>query len=334
MPDDILAALELAPADVPALPAKARNALIAYLLRWEHHDAARRCLQQLLVTHGQLAFVYDNLTHAYLGIGQPTRAVEMMQRRHALRISNSSRVLEAEALLAAGDLAAAQAIARELVSDQPHMLNGWSLQADVCLAAGDFDGAEAALQQRERLQPETAATALGLARLWLARGDPDKALLWARTALSRTERDERQPALDLLRLLESLYRATGQPAQADATAAVLHQRQQQDLDNLRQTLGLTLPIPAFPDSPVPRRHLLPRPSPNSPPTNAPAWTPLSASTFPLPIFDRARPMSLPPCCAARASWPSCPPARANRSATNWPPCCCPAPRWSSRPSSP
>jgi ATP-dependent DNA helicase RecQ len=260
MPDEILTTLQLAPADVPGLSAKVRSALLAYLLRWEHYDAARRCLHQLLVTHAQLVSVYDDLARAYLGQGQPQRALEMMGRRHALRVSSSSRILEAEAHLAAGDLAAAQTIARELISEQPDMLSTWSLQADVCLAAGDLDGAETALQQRESLRPEAATTALGLARVWLARGEAEKALLWARTALARTERDERAPAIELLRLLESLYRATGQPAQAAATAADLRQRQQQDLEQLRQQLGLTLPT--TPHSPMSQFPNLPTPIPN------------------------------------------------------------------------
>ena len=249
MPDDILADLNLTPADVPALPARARTSLIAYLLRWQQYDAAHRCLQQLLVTHSYLVSVYDNLARVYLALDQPDRAVEMMHRRHALRTSNTSRALEARARLAAGDLAAAQAIARELLTEQPDMLLTWNLQADLCLATGDLDGAEAALKQREALQPEAAATAQRLAHLWQARSDADapkdaalrQALLWARTALSRTEREERQPSVELLRLLETLYRATGQPAQAEATAARLCQRQQQELEELRRKLGLTLP---------------------------------------------------------------------------------------------
>ncbi len=254
MADDILAALNLPPTEVPTLPARARNALLSYLLRWEEYEAARRCLQQLLVTHSHLVSLYDDLARAYLGLGQPDRAVEIMRRRHALKSSNSSRALEAHACLAAGDLAAAQAIARQLTTEAPDLLMVWSLQADLCLAVGDLEGAERALQQRETLQPEAAATALALARLWQARGDLAQALLWARTALSRAERDEREPSVELLRLLESLYRATGQAAQAEATAARLHERQQQDLQNLRRALGLTLPTP--PPSSAPPGDLL------------------------------------------------------------------------------
>jgi len=253
MTEDILASLTLTPADAPDLPAKVRTSLIAYLLRWEHYDAARRCLQQLLITHSQMVSIYDDMARAYLGLGQPEKALEILRRRQTLKVSSLSQRLEAEARLAAGDVEGAQTIANELTASQPGLLTSWNLQADTCLAAGELDGAEAALQRRESLQPEAAATAHGLARLWQARNDPEKALLWARTSLSRTERDERRPSVELLRLLETLYRAAGQPAQAEATAAQLRQRQEQDLADLRRALGLALPGGEPPKPPRPRR---------------------------------------------------------------------------------
>src|SRR5512139_1224950 len=102
MTEDILASLKLTPADVPDLSASARNSLITYLLRWEHYAAARRCLQQLLITHSHLVTIYDELARAELGLGQPERALEILRRRHAIKDSNSSRILEARAHLAAG----------------------------------------------------------------------------------------------------------------------------------------------------------------------------------------------------------------------------------------
>jgi ATP-dependent DNA helicase RecQ len=253
MTEDILASLTLTPADVPNLPAKARSSLIAYLLRWEHYDIARRCLQQLLITNSQMLSVYDDMARAYLGLDQPEKALEILRRRQTLTISSLSQTLEAEARLAAGDLDGAQTIANELTEKRPYLLTGWNLKIDTCLAAGDLDGAEAALQRRDSLRPEAAATALGLARLWQARNDPEKALLWARTALSRTERDERQPPVELLRLLETLYRATGQPAQAAATTTRLRQRHEQELADLRLALGPTLTGANLPEPPRPRR---------------------------------------------------------------------------------
>jgi ATP-dependent DNA helicase RecQ len=249
MPDDILSTLNLQPSEVPALSGKSRQSLVAYLLRWEHYDTACRCLQQLLITHSHLVSIYDNLARAHLAQDRADRALEIMRRRHAIRTSNSSRVLQARAHLAAGDLASAQSIAQRLLSEQPEMSLAWSLQADLLLAAGDLDGAEAAWRQRETLQPGSAATALGIARVWQTRGDLDKALLWARTALSRNERDERQPSVDLLRLLERLYRATRQAAQAEATAARLRQRQQLELEELRKMLSPAEPAPQPPPPP-------------------------------------------------------------------------------------
>jgi tetratricopeptide (TPR) repeat protein len=185
MSDELLASLKLTPEALPGLAAPARTSLVGYLLRWEQFDTARRCLQQLLVTHSHLVSLYDALARAYLGLERPDQALEIIQRRHALKASNMSRALEARIHLVADDIASAQAISDELVQEHPELMLTWSLLAETCTAAEDWEGAEAALQRRESMRPETAATAHGLARLWQARGDLHKALLWARTALSR-----------------------------------------------------------------------------------------------------------------------------------------------------
>ncbi|MGD8397366.1 MAG: RecQ family ATP-dependent DNA helicase [Anaerolineae bacterium] len=239
--DEVLASFQLAPADVAALPAKARNALVAYLLRWEAYPAARACLEAIAGEGERRVTILDSLAQAHLGAGEAARAVETMQRRNALRASSASRVLEARACLAAGDVARAQQIARSLLAQEFPVPDAWNLEAEISMAAGDLDAAEAALQARERAVPDTIDAAAGLARVWQARGDVDKALLWARTALSRAEARGREPAISLLRLLEALYRATGQVAQADATRDDLEARRARETAELRERLGLTLP---------------------------------------------------------------------------------------------
>ena len=87
MPDAILCRLNLDPDEVQDLSGKARQSLVAYLLRWDHHDAARRCLQQLLITHSHLVSVYDNLARVHLAEDQADRALEIMRRRHALKVN-------------------------------------------------------------------------------------------------------------------------------------------------------------------------------------------------------------------------------------------------------
>jgi hypothetical protein len=61
MTRDVLSDLGLAPAEVPSLAEPVRPKLIGFLLRWQYHDAAHRCLQQLLVTHSHLVSVYDKV---------------------------------------------------------------------------------------------------------------------------------------------------------------------------------------------------------------------------------------------------------------------------------
>jgi ATP-dependent DNA helicase RecQ len=254
---NILSDWKLAPADVPALPAQVRTSLIGFLLRWEHYEAAMCCCQELLATHGHLVSVYDDLARAFLGLNQARQALEITQRRQALKVSSSSQVLEARACLSMGDLAAAERIGSELVTEHPDLLLTWDLQAEISLAAGNLEAAQTALQQREALQPKAAASALGWARYWLAQGEMDKALLWARTALSRGEAEQRQPSAKLLRLLATLYRETGQLAQAEATDVRLHECQQEEMAAIRQALESTLP-------PVANRPSAPRPHPEQP----------------------------------------------------------------------
>ena len=193
MADSILSDLNLTPAEVPNLPTQQRRSLISYLIRWQHDEAARRCLQQLLVTHSRQVTVYDSLARVYLAQEKGDQALEIMRRRHALGTSNSSRALEARAHLATGDLAAAQDIATELTEGHPDLLTGWSLMADVRLALGDAEAAEAAIRQREVLRPDTAATAAHMARLWQSKGDDNRAILWARTALARASATSARP---------------------------------------------------------------------------------------------------------------------------------------------
>jgi ATP-dependent DNA helicase RecQ len=254
MTSEILDALELEPEDVPQLPAKGRNALIAYLIRWEHFEAARDCLLQLLSTHSHLLSAYDNLARAYMELGSLDLALHTMARRHHVKISSSSRILEARILLATGDVSGAEAIGQEIAAQHPRMVSCWSLLLDVRIAAANWAGAEEALMQQEAVGPSSMGAAWSRPRLWQARGDVEKALLWTRTAVSRSEADGRAPPTALLRLLGSLYQADGQSAQARATAALLQERQSQDLEALRPVLGLAYVTPdggAFPGDSAP-----------------------------------------------------------------------------------
>jgi len=64
MVESVLSCLELAPEEVPALPPKARNALIAYLLRWQQYEDARLCLLALVAEDESHVSFLDSLARA------------------------------------------------------------------------------------------------------------------------------------------------------------------------------------------------------------------------------------------------------------------------------
>jgi ATP-dependent DNA helicase RecQ len=236
MSDDVLSALDLIPSDVPSLPTTARRKLTAYLLRWGHFDAARRCLRQLLVTHYHQVSVYDELAKAHLGLDDAERALEIMERRHALRTSSTSQALVARIHLARGDVEAAQRISEELLDGNPESVMVWGLCGDVALASGDWTGAEAACRRIESLNPASPAAARRLARLYQQQSNVNEALRWAQEAVARYE--DRDAPVDDLRLLETLLRESGQTDEAEAVAQGLRQREQRELEELRLVLGL------------------------------------------------------------------------------------------------
>jgi ATP-dependent DNA helicase RecQ len=237
MSDDVLATLGLTPSDVPSLPTKARRSLTAYLLRWGHFDAARRCLRQLLVTHYHQVSVYDALAKAYLGLDDADGALEIMERRHVLRTSSTSQALLARIHLARGDVEAAQRISQELLDDNPESLMAWGLRGDVALANGDWIGSEAAYRQMESLNPASPAAACRLARLHQQQqNNMSEALRQAQEAVAHYK--DRDAPVDYLRLLEALFREAGQADEAEAVAQGLRQREQRELEELRLVLGL------------------------------------------------------------------------------------------------
>lgn len=236
MSDDVLSALGLTPSDVPSLPTKARRSLTAYLLRWGHFDAARRCLQQLLVTHYHQVSVYDALARAHLGLDEAERALEIMERRHALRTSSTSQALVARIHLARGDVEAAREISAELLDSNPESVMAWGLRGDVALANGDWTAAEAAYRQMESLNPASPGAACRLARLHQQQNNTSEALSRAQEAVAYYE--DGDAPVDYLRLLETLLREAGQTDEAEAVGQGLRRREQRELEELRLVLGL------------------------------------------------------------------------------------------------
>lgn len=253
MPDssDPLTALNLTPADVPALPTAARRKLAGYLLRWGHFDLARRCLHQVLVTRPDQVSVYDVLARAYLGLEQPDRALEIMRRREALKVSIPSRTLVIRAHVARGDLETALQVSKALLADNPESKLAQVVRGDVLAEAGHYDDAKAILRRLEAADPQSVSAARDLARLAHRQGDSAVALIHIRQAAERY--GDRTPPPDFYRLWQTILREDGQPTEAENIAAQLETRRTAELDALQRTLGLstTQPSPPPPISPAP-----------------------------------------------------------------------------------
>jgi ATP-dependent DNA helicase RecQ len=260
-----LTALALTPADVPSLPTTTRRKLTSYLLRWEYFDLARRCLQQALVTRPDHLSICDDLARAYLGLEQPERALEIMRRREALKVSLPSRALVLRALVAQGDLKSALEESETLLAENPDSNLAQVVRGDVLAEAGHYDDAEATFRRLEAANPESVSAARQLARLAHCRGDPATALAYVQQAAQRY--GDRLPPPDFLRFWETLLREAGQPAEADAIAAQLETRRAAELDALRHDLDhfTTHPSPLPHPNPTPEPHTQTPPPPPPPP---------------------------------------------------------------------
>jgi len=260
---DPLAVLNLTPADVPSLPTATRRKLTGYLLRWGYFDQARRCLQQALVIRPDQVSIYDSLARAYLGLNQPDRALEIMRRRQALKVSIPSRALVIRACVAQGDLETAIQASEALIADNPDSKLAQTIYGNTLADAGRHDDAKAIFCRLQSTNPESASAARNLARLAYLRGDPAAALAHVRQAIQCY--GDRVPPLDFYRLWETLLRETGQTAQADDIAAQLMERRAAELTALSQALGHpTASSP--PPSPPPQS---PAPPTASPPASQP-----------------------------------------------------------------
>ncbi len=253
MQTDPLTALDLTPANVPSLSTNLRRKLTDYLLRWGHFDQARRCLQQTLVTRPDLVSIYDDLARAYLGLDQPDRALEIMRRREALKVSTLSRRLVICTHVARDDLETALQVSEALLADNPDNKLAQVIRGDVLAEAGQYDAAKAILCRLETIDPDDASAAYHLARLAHRRGEPAAALAHVQQAAQRY--GDRTPPQDFYRLWETLLRETDQPTEANTIAARLETRRATELDALRRALGLPTthsPIPPHPHTPTPQ----------------------------------------------------------------------------------
>ena len=112
MNQDTLAQLGLSPDQTTHITGNRRKRLIGFLVRWEQYEAALACLDEMLALDPNLVSLLDAKARALLGLGQPQAALDVMQGRHRIRTSLSSRALEARIHLALSESDTSLRIAR------------------------------------------------------------------------------------------------------------------------------------------------------------------------------------------------------------------------------
>jgi ATP-dependent DNA helicase RecQ len=282
MSQDTLTHLGLSPDQTTHITGNRRSRLINFLLRWEQHEAALACLDEMIPLNPRQVSLYDARVKALLGLDQPDAALDVMQARHQIKISLSSRTLEARVHLARDDTEAALGIAYDLVSERAESVMAWGLLGEVHLARDDFDAALAAYRHLSELRPHSRAYLLGMLALHQARGDHVTASGYA-VRLQRSADEGQSLPARTSRRLRDYYRASGETNRADDVEAALADLFKAELAELEAALADDLQILARrPDRPPPPAEAQPpAPSPEPPPEPLP---PLDT----IPVSDRER----------------------------------------------
>ena len=114
---------------------------------------------------------------ALIEAGRPTEAVALLKEAVAAgRAGPLARLALARAQTASGDNTGATETLREAQHLLPSSAQAAAAFGDALAAAGALPVAIAEYQRALRFDPDNGAAHWGLARVWLAAGEPDKAL--------------------------------------------------------------------------------------------------------------------------------------------------------------
>jgi tetratricopeptide (TPR) repeat protein len=85
-------------------------------------------------------------------------------------------MLEASALMRAGDMIAAESIYTRIIAEEPNFSEGWNRRATVRFYAGDFDGSLADIEQTLKLEPRHFGAFWGLGMILGLQQDYERAI--------------------------------------------------------------------------------------------------------------------------------------------------------------
>ncbi len=236
-----LTQLELTPTHIPHLPAKTRNSLLSFLLRWDGYADALACLAQVNVA--KYVSFQDAQAQALVGLNRAAEAVAVMEKRVAERDSIPARIWLVRAHMAAGNHASALAALQPILTESAGP--AWTMRGDVLLAQAKLDEAERAYLRHREIAPSSRAPGLGLARLYHARGDGVTAAAYAVSAYTLNEGDYPH-TIHELQQLRALFESLGDANRLVEIETTLQQRQADELADLAAQLDGAAAKPARP----------------------------------------------------------------------------------------
>jgi ATP-dependent DNA helicase RecQ len=217
------------------LTGRQRRRLLDFAARWHLDDLAYEYVTALLTDEPNLVTLLDTQAKALLALGRSQEALQVLEARHALKMSLSSQMIQARCHLAMGDAPAALAIARQMISDNPESLTAWTLLGDLHCAQGAFAEAWLAYRRLDELRPAGRAHLLGMLALHRAQGNWVTASGYAVKLEASAEDGERLP-IYLRQVLAEYYQASGEPIRAADHEQALQTLYREDLDGLRGEL--------------------------------------------------------------------------------------------------
>jgi ATP-dependent DNA helicase RecQ len=275
MTTDALAKLDLTLERVSEIPAKERNRLLNYLLRWEQIDILHACLDVLIPLNPTRVSFLDLRARALLAQGRPDDALLVVQERLQLRSPFTARALLARVHLARGEAEAARQIALALIQEREHHVTAWGLLGEAESLRGDAEAALDVYRHLSELYPNSRTYLWGMVAFYRTRNDWISASGYA-VRLLHTASQERPLSITYLRRLREYFRASGEMTRAVDVAAEIERRHAEEWVELKAALSRTR---------HPRAITAPRPRPVHR-EEAPSAPPEAENGSALPTFDQ------------------------------------------------
>ena len=231
-----LSELGLAPSRIAVLTGQERSRLLSFLERWGYLADLHACLDRVLQVQPDLVSMLDLRTKAYVAEERYDAAIEIVQRRIAIRRSLTAQSLYAEVAIAQGDLDTAEALVAALEKESPDSTTVLRLMGEVALARGDTAAAMVAYPRLGELTSQGRSYLLGMMALYQTRDDWVTASGYAVRVLNTAEQPEELPASTLRTLLD-YFEASEEETRARQIREALETRYTLELDELKAALG-------------------------------------------------------------------------------------------------